>query len=86
MTVFVNGISDKTFNAYLRPRMMQALAVYPLTGISPINSSKIQIAFSDPYDGILDPEFFSVEMYNIYDASVVLDMSVVGVDPISSNL
>ena len=66
--------------------MMQALAVYPLTGISPINSSKIQIAFSDPYDGILDPEFFSVEMYNIYDASVVLDMSVVGVDPISSNL
>ena len=67
------------------PVLMQTTGVLPLS-ISPINSSQIQIGLSAPYLGAKDPELFSVQMYNIYDSSISIDLTVTGIDAFSGNL
>lgn len=64
---------------------MHVTSVLP-ESISPVNASEIQMGISFPYFGVMEPEYFTVQMFNIYDPSTVLDLSVTGVDAVAGNL
>ena len=80
--VYVNGIADKFFEVTLMPVLMKATNILP-ESISPINSSQIRIQLSSPYLGIKEAEFYTVEMYNIYDSSISVGLTVTGIDNLS---